>query len=165
VALSAHDAFSAGRRQRRGRRARRAALSEINVTPLVDVMLVLLMVFMVSAPLLTSGIALDLPKTQAGAIDERAAPLTVSIRADGSIFVGDDRTALSSLPSRLLAKAHADRAQAIFVRADGKVAYAQVAQVMGALSAAGFTKIDLITDTGGPALKSDRTSERSGPTP
>src|ERR1700689_3103674 len=101
MALSVHDAFSAGRRGRRGRRARRAALSEINVTPLVDVMLVLLIIFMISAPLLTVGVPLQLPKTEAGAMQDQAEPLTVSIRADGSIFLNESQVAFASLSPTL----------------------------------------------------------------
>src|SRR6201746_360935 len=90
MALSANDAFAAGgrgRRRRRGGRGRRGALSEINVTPLVDVMLVLLIVFMISAPLLTAGVPVELPKTEAGAMNDQSTPLTLTIRADGSIFM------------------------------------------------------------------------------
>src|ERR1700759_5845150 len=93
MALSTHDAFAAGGgrgRRRRSGRGRRGAVWEINVTPLVDVMLVLLIVFMISAPLLTAGVPLELPKTEAGALQDQNQPLTVSIRADGQIFVGED---------------------------------------------------------------------------
>ncbi len=91
MALSVHDPYQAGRR---GRRARRSALSEINVTPLVDVMLVLLIIFMISAPLLTVGVPLQLPKTEAGAMQDQNEPLTVSIRADGSVFLNRDSGAV-----------------------------------------------------------------------
>src|SRR3954469_10208193 len=102
MALSAHDAFSAGggKRRRRGR-GRRGALSEINVTPLVDVMLVLLIIFMISAPLLTAGVPVELPKTEAGSIQDQSEPLTVSIRADGTIFVGERQVAFTSLAPQL----------------------------------------------------------------
>ena len=152
MALSSHDAFSApgGSRRRRGRRSR-GALSEINVTPLVDVMLVLLIIFMVSAPLLTSGVEVELPKTEAGAMEDQNEPLTVSIRADGSLFIQEDATAFSSLAPRLRAMAGDDAKRPIYVRADGRASYAIVAQVMAALSTSGFTTINLITDTGGPS--------------
>ena len=103
MALSAHDAFAAGGRgrRRRGGRGRRAALSEINVTPLVDVMLVLLIVFMISAPLLTAGVPVELPKTEAGSLQDQAEPLTVSIRADGSVYIKEDRVPFSTLSPRL----------------------------------------------------------------
>jgi len=151
MALSAHDAFSAaggGRRRRRGRN-RRGTLSEINVTPLVDVMLVLLIVFMISAPLLTVGVSVELPKTEAGAMQDQSEPLTVSIRADGAIFLQDQPVAFTNLSARL--KAMTEDPKPIYVRADGKASYAVVAQVMAALSTSGFKSINLITDTGGPS--------------
>jgi biopolymer transport protein TolR len=162
MALSAHDAFAAGgsRRRRRGR-ARRGALSEINVTPLVDVMLVLLIVFMISAPLLTVGVPVELPKTEAGSLQDQVRPLAVSIRADGSIFVGEDRIPFSNLAPRLREMVGPDTKKPIYVRADAKATYAVVAQVMAALSTSGFTSINLITDTGGPSSggRTARTSE------
>jgi biopolymer transport protein TolR len=152
MALSANDAFAAGgRRRRRGGRGRRGALSEINVTPLVDVMLVLLIVFMISAPLLTAGVPLELPKTEAGALQDQSQPLTVSIRPDGQIFVGETEVPFGNLAPRLREMAGPDTRKPIFVRADGKASYATVAQVMAALSTSGFTSINLITDTGGPS--------------
>jgi len=151
MALSAHDAFAAaggGRRRRHGR-SRRGTLSEINVTPLVDVMLVLLIVFMISAPLLTAGVPLELPKTEAAAIQDQSEPVTVSIRADGAIYLQDKPVAFANLSPRL--KAMSDSAKPIYVRADGKASYSVVAQVMAALSTSGFKSINLITDTGGPS--------------
>jgi biopolymer transport protein TolR len=153
MALSANDAFAAGggRGRRRRGRGRRGALSEINVTPLVDVMLVLLIVFMISAPLLTVGVPVDLPKTEAGSLQDQTEPLTVSIRADGQIFVKTDEVPFGSLAPRLHQIAGPDHTKPIYVRADGKAPYAIVAQVMAALSTSGFTAINLITDTGGPS--------------
>jgi len=153
MALSANDAFGAGgpRRRRRRGRGRRGALSEINVTPLVDVMLVLLIVFMISAPLLTVGVPVDLPKTEAGAMQDQSEPLAVSIRADGVIYLGEDQIPFATLAPRLHAMAGADSKKPVYVRADGKASYAIVAQVMAALSTSGFTSINLITDTGGPS--------------
>ena len=148
MALSSHDALSVGRRGRR-RRGRRGALSEINVTPLVDVMLVLLIIFMVSAPLLTVGVPVELPKTDAGAIDEQTEPLTVSIRRDGSVYLQEDEVPFEALTTRLQALAGPSAEKPIFVRADGGAPYAAVAQVMARLSSSGFTKLSLITDTGG----------------
>ena len=104
MAISSNDAFGAGggaRRRRRSARGRRGTLSEINVTPLVDVMLVLLIVFMISAPLLTVGVPVDLPKTEAGSLQDQTEPLSVSIRADGSLFVQEDPVPFSSLAPRL----------------------------------------------------------------
>jgi len=152
MALSAHDAFSANRRRNgRSRRGRRAALSEINVTPLVDVMLVLLIIFMISAPLLTAGVPLQLPKTEAGAMQDQSQPITVSIRADGSIFLNETQTPFAALSPALVDMAGQGLAKPIYVRADGRAPYAIVAQVMAALSSSGFTSINLITDTGGPS--------------
>jgi len=149
MALTVNDAFQTGRR--RGRRARRGALSEINVTPLVDVMLVLLIIFMISAPLLTVGVPLQLPKTEAGAMQDQSEPLTLSIRADGGIFLNQTEVPFGSLSPALHDVAGAGMARPIYVRADGRASYAVVAQVMAAVSASGFSNINLITDTGGPS--------------
>jgi biopolymer transport protein TolR len=153
MALSANDAFAASGRggRRRGRRGRRGALSEINVTPLVDVMLVLLIVFMISAPLLTAGVPVELPKTEAGSLQDQTEPLTVTIRADGQIFIKEDEVPFGTLSPRLREMAGPNTTKPIFVRADGKAPYSIVAQVMAALSTSGFTSINLITDTGGPS--------------
>jgi biopolymer transport protein TolR len=150
MALSVHDAFSAGRRNRR-RRGRRSALSEINVTPLVDVMLVLLIIFMISAPLLTAGVPVQLPKTEAGALSNQNQPLTVTVREDGSIYVQDEATQFADLGPKMQAVSNAGYDKPVYVRADGKAPYAIVAQVMASLSTSGFSQIDLITDTGGPS--------------
>jgi biopolymer transport protein TolR len=141
----------------RGRRRRsRRALSEINVTPLVDVMLVLLIIFMISAPLLTVGVDVELPKTEAGAMAEQSEPLNISIRADGSIYLQETPVAFEGLAGALDALGGAGFDKPIYVRADGKAPYAVVAQVMAALSSSGFTKIGLITDTGGPSSGASR---------
>jgi biopolymer transport protein TolR len=149
VALSSTDAFSAGRRRGR-RRSRRSALSEINVTPLVDVMLVLLIIFMISAPLLTVGVPVELPKTEAGPLDEQTEPLTITVKQDGSIYIQDEPVPYAALTERMRARASEGFDKPIFVRADGKAPYAAVAQVMAVLSTTGFSKIGLLTDTGEP---------------
>jgi len=153
MALSTHDAFAApGRgRRRRGGRGRRGALSEINVTPLVDVMLVLLIIFMISAPLLTAGVPLELPKTEASALQDQSEPLTVSIRQDGSVWIKDTAVPFATLAPRLREMAGPDSTKPIYVRADAKTPYEKVAQVMAALQVSGFSAIDLVTDTGGPS--------------
>jgi biopolymer transport protein TolR len=138
----------------RGRRRRgggRGALSEINVTPMVDVMLVLLIIFMVSAPLLTVGVPLELPKTEAGALEEQEEPLTVSVQADGRVFIQETETPFAELATRMQAIAGTGPAKPIYVRADGRAPYETVAQVMARLSGAGFSAINLITDTAEPA--------------
>src|SRR5579859_2932643 len=122
MALSANDAFAAagrGRGRRRRGRCRRGALSEINVTPLVDVMLVLLIVFMISAPLLTAGVPVELPKTEAGSLQDQSEPLTVTIRADGQIFVKDDEVPFGALAPHLREMA-GPTTKPIYVRADGR---------------------------------------------
>ena len=166
MALSANDAFSAGGRRGRRRRGRsqRGTLSEINVTPLVDVMLVLLIVFMISAPLLTAGVPLELPKTEAASVQDQNEPLSVSIRADGTLFVGERQVAFSTFAPQLREMAGPDSKRPIFVRADGRTSYAVVAQVMAALSTSGFTSINLITDTGGPSsgLTPERVTQEFG---
>ena len=150
MALSANDAFAAGGSRRRRRRGRRGALSEINVTPLVDVMLVLLIIFMISAPLLTAGVPVELPKTEAGAMQDVPDPITLSIRADGRIYVGENEVPFANLAPRLKEMA-SDSTRPIYVRADGKASYEIVARVMASLSTSGFTSINLITETGGPS--------------
>jgi biopolymer transport protein TolR len=155
MALSAHDAFAAGGSRRR-RRHRRGALSEINVTPLVDVMLVLLIVFMISAPLLTVGVPLELPKTEASAIPDQSEPLTVSVRADGTVFIQEQETPFAALAPRLVAMADGATERPIYVRADGRASYETVAQVMAALATSGFSSINLLTETGGPSSGADQ---------
>jgi biopolymer transport protein TolR len=166
MGLSANDAFAAGgarRNRRRSGRGRRGALSEINVTPLVDVMLVLLIIFMISAPLLTAGVPVELPKTEAGAMQDRPDPITVSIQANGSIFVGEDQVAFTRLAPRLKEMAGPEASKPIYVRADGKASYEVVAQVMAALSTSGFTSINLITETGGPSSGATPAQETPAP--
>lgn len=159
MATALNDPFGSGRRGRR-RRGRRAALSEINVTPLVDVMLVLLIVFMISAPLLTVGVPVELPKTEAGAVNDERQPLTLTIRRDGQVFIQETPIALADLQVRLKALAGDGYDRPIYVRADGGAPYTYVAQVMARLSTSGFTKIDLITDTG--AAEATATPPRTG---
>ena len=150
MALSIHDPFAAGRRNRR-RRGRRANLAEINVTPLVDVMLVLLIIFMISAPLLTAGVPVQLPKTEAGALSNQSQPLNVTIREDGTIFVQSAETPFADLGPKMAAVSNGGYDKPVYVRADGKAPYEVVARVMASLSTSGFTQIGLITDTGGPS--------------
>ena len=147
---------SNGRRRGRRRGRSRRALSEINVTPLVDVMLVLLIIFMISAPLLTAGVPVELPKTEAGAMNDQQEPLTISLRADGSIFMQTSEVPFADLAPRLQALSGIGFSKPVYVRADGRAPYAIVAQVMASLSSAGFTHIGLITDTGGPSSGLDR---------
>ncbi|HEU0162799.1 MAG TPA: protein TolR [Rhizomicrobium sp.] len=125
---------------------RRRAMAEINVTPFVDVMLVLLIVFMVTAPLLTVGVPVDLPKTRAPAMGQDREPLSITVRRDGTIFLQKEQVAQEALVERLRAIAENGYDQRIFVRGDDRVVYGKVMEVMGQLAAAGFTKIGLVTD-------------------
>ena len=139
-------------RKGRGRR-RNAPMSEINVTPFVDVMLVLLVIFMVAAPLMTAGVPLNLPETAATAVpSESEEPLVISIPAEGEITLMNAPVAEAELMPRLRAVLEERQSDRIFLRADGSNPYARVVQVMGALNAAGFTDIVLVTDTGGPRM-------------
>lgn len=143
---------SGGQRVRRHRR-HPPAMSEINVTPFVDVMLVLLVIFMVAAPLLSVGVPVELPKTVAGALPaEQEPPLTVTLTADGRVLLQETEIEAEGLIPKLRAVAAERQGGKVYLRADGAVAYGRVAQVMGALNAAGFRDIGLVTDTGGPAL-------------
>lgn len=130
----------------RHRPGRTQPMSEINVTPLVDVMLVLLIVFMVAAPLLTVGVAVDLPETSANPIQEAGEPLTVTVSSDGVIFVQDTVVEYENLVPHLEAIATAGYDQRIFIRGDENRAYGDVVRVMGRINAAGFTRIGLVTE-------------------
>lgn len=135
----------------RGRPARRRRpLSEINVTPFVDVMLVLLIVFMVTAPLLTAGVPVDLPKTRAQALGQDREPLSVTVKRDGKVYIQNTPVAEDELVAKLAAIAANGYDQRIFVRGDRAVDYGRVMSVMGLLSAAGFTHIGLVTDVEKP---------------
>jgi len=134
------------------RRARKRPLSEINVTPLVDVMLVLLIIFMISAPLLNVAVPLELPKTEAGAMEATDKPVVLSIDRDGRIFIGEDEVDWDNLVLRVAEAGGADaRDEPVSVRGDGRAPYQAVARVMARLSSAGFTKLNLVTDTAGDA--------------
>ena len=140
--------------QRRGRRRSRSQpMAEINVTPFVDVMLVLLIIFMVAAPLLTVGVPVELPKTAANALPtDEEEPLTVTITAEGFLLIQNTQVSDAELVPRLQGIAAERTSERIFVRADGANVWNRVAEVMGALNAAGFTEIGLVTETGGPRL-------------
>jgi len=129
-----------------GRRKRIRPMSEINVTPFVDVMLVLLIVFMVTAPLLTVGVPVDLPKTKAQALSQDREPLSVTVRKNGRIYLQNAAVAEDELVPKLTAIAANGYDQRIFVRGDKSVDYGRVMEVMALISAAGFTHIGLVTD-------------------
>jgi len=138
---------SGGASRRRGRNRRSGRIAEINVTPFVDVMLVLLIVFMVAAPLLTVGIPLDLPKTEAKQLSAEEAPLTISIRADGVVFLQESETGDDQLLPRLQALAKEGYQSRIFIRADEAANYGDVARVMAKINTAGYRNIGLVTAT------------------
>jgi len=125
-------------------------MSEINVTPFVDVMLVLLIVFMVTAPLLTVGVPVDLPKTRAQALGQDREPLAVTIRNNGQIYLQNTPVAEDDLVPKLTAISNNGYDQRIFVRGDKSVDYGRVMEVMALISAAGFTHIGLVTDVAKP---------------
>ena len=145
--MAMNMAGSSGGGGRRGRR-RAAVMAEINVTPMVDVMLVLLIIFMVSAPLLTVGVPLDLPQTQAKSLDQDKNPLTLSVNVKGQVFLNETEIGLNDLVAKLKAvtDARGGLDERIFVRGDRKVDYGTVMRVMGRLSAAGFRRVALVTE-------------------
>jgi len=141
--------FGAGGVTGRGRRhQRKPVMSEINVTPMVDVMLVLLIIFMVSAPLLTVGVPIDLPQTQAKSLDQDKEPLAISVNEKGEVFLQNSQIDLDELVPKLKAVTDARGGfdERIYVRGDRKVDYGTVMRVMGRLSAAGFRRVALVTD-------------------
>lgn len=140
-------AMSAGGGNRGRGRYSRAPMAEINVTPVVDVMLVLLIVFMVAAPLLTVGVPVDLPKTQAAPISGDTEPLTITINGKGEIYIQETQVEPDGLVDQLLAIGENGYEQRIFVRADNSISYGTVMDVMGRISSAGFSKVGLVTET------------------
>jgi biopolymer transport protein TolR len=132
-----------GRRGRRG--GKRALVSEINVTPFVDVVLVLLIIFMVAAPMMTVGVPIDLPQTQAKAMNSENQPITVSVNPAGEIYLQETVIPIEEVVPKLQAIATTGYNERIFVRADTAATYGIVMQVMARISAAGFTNIGLVT--------------------
>jgi biopolymer transport protein TolR len=128
----------------RGRRRTFRASSEINITPLVDVMLVLMIIFMVTAPMLTVGVPVDLPKTQAARMNDQTDPLVVSVDSQGKIFLQETEMNVEMLIGRLMAITGNNPDAKIYVRGDKKLAYGTIMEVMGAIATAGYTKVSLI---------------------
>ncbi len=145
MAAGLHGATIRGGRRGRRRRSRLAPMSEINVTPFVDVMLVLLIVFMVAAPLLTVGVPIELPKTKAKPLQGEKEPVTVTVKADGTVFLQETEIDPRTLAAKVRAIAENGYDERIYVRADGRADYATVMKVMGALSGAGFKRLALVT--------------------
>jgi biopolymer transport protein ExbD len=124
-------------------------LAEINVTPMVDVMLVLLVIFMVTAPLLTVGVPLDLPKAQAAAVSDPKPPVILSLNRVGEVFIGDERIDPGDLAERLSGLAAEDPTRIVYVRGDQTISYAQLMEALGMVNRAGFVKVSLIAEAAG----------------
>ena len=136
------------------RRFRSRRFTDINITPMVDVMLVLLVIFMVTAPMLTAGVKVDLPDASAAALPGQDEPLSVSIKRDGSLYIQESETDFESLAAKLQAIAGEKKDTRIFVRADTGLDYGQVMKVVGEISRAGFNRVALVTDTANDKHKS-----------
>jgi biopolymer transport protein TolR len=163
----------AGSTMKRGVGGRYRPMAEINVTPMVDVMLVLLIIFMVAAPMMTSGVPVDLPKTTAQPLNQEQEPLTISVNPEGRIFLQETEVPLEELVPRLQAIAQAQQAgqpeRRIFVRGDRGISYGRVMEVMGTISAGGFTRVALLAEqanptAGRPAAPNRAPPRASGPT-
>ena len=137
-----------GRKSGRGRRGvpRYGAMADINMTPFIDVILVLLIIFMVAAPLLTTGVAVDLPRASATALNVDRKPIAVSLNEQGQLYVMDELTADADLVSKLQAASQSDVDQRIYLRASKAVPYGRVAEIMAAVTTAGYKKVALVTE-------------------
>ena len=141
---SAGGGGSSGRRRRGGRR--HSPMADINMTPFIDVMLVLLIIFMVAAPLLTTGVPLDLPQTGAQSLNLEKQPLVVSIKADGKVFLMETEITLEELVPKLQAVSKTGPDERIYIRGDKSIAYGRVAEVMAVLTTAGYRKVALVNE-------------------
>ena len=128
------------------KRSEKEPMSEINVTPFVDVMLVLLIIFMVTAPLLTVGVQVDLPETSADTLPEESEPLTLTINSKGEVFIQETKIEFNNLIKKILAVSNNRTDTRIYVRGDKNINYGRVLEVMGTLSGAGFSKVALISE-------------------
>jgi biopolymer transport protein TolR len=137
----------AGRKSGRGRRGvpRYGAMADINMTPFIDVMLVLLIIFMVAAPLLTSGVAVDLPQAKAGALNVEQKPISITLNDQGELFLMDQPVSAADFADKLKALAKDGADQRVYVRASKVVPYGKVADIMGQLTSAGYKKVALVT--------------------
>jgi biopolymer transport protein TolR len=136
--------------QKGSARSRYRPLAEINVTPMVDVMLVLLIIFMVTAPLMTSGVSVDLPKTNAQPINNDSKPLTVSYRANGDLYLQDEKVPLPDVVDKLKAIAANNPDRRIFVRGDKDLPYGRIMELMGIITQGGFTHVALLAEQTSP---------------
>ena len=141
---SAGAGGSSGRRRRGGRKHK--PMADINMTPFIDVMLVLLIIFMVAAPLLTTGVPLDLPQTGAQSLNLEKQPLVVSIKADGKVFLMETEITLEELVPKLQAVSKTGPDERIYLRGDKSIAYGRVAEVMAVLTTAGYRKVALVNE-------------------
>jgi biopolymer transport protein TolR len=141
--------------KRGGGRGRYRPMSEINVTPFVDVMLVLLIIFMVAAPMMTTGVAVDLPRTAAQPINQEQEPLTISVNSEGRLFLQETEVPIEGLVAQLQAisrnRPEGTPEPRIFVRGDRAITYGRVMEVMGTISAGGFTRVALLAEQQNPA--------------
>ena len=138
-----------GSRGRRGRTRASGGFNEINVTPFVDVMLVLLIIFMVAAPMMTTGVKVDLPKTKSTAVPGNDEPLAVTIKSDGTVYIQSSKIEVSSLGKKLQSILGEKKETRIFVRGDTSVDYGAVMKVIGEINGAGYMKVALLTDLSG----------------
>ncbi|MES2984630.1 MAG: protein TolR [Pseudomonadota bacterium] len=140
---------------RRGHRSTRSAggFNDINVTPFVDVMLVLLIIFMVAAPMMTTGVSVNLPKAQSSTLAGNDEPISVSIKGDGTVYIQNTATPIETLGTKLQAILGEKKETRIFVRGDKSIDYGQVMRVIGEINGAGYTKVALLTDTSGGAAR------------
>ncbi|HBN22342.1 MAG TPA: protein TolR [Holosporales bacterium] len=143
MAASFHTSNGTGRQSSR---SKRPPMSEINITPLVDVMLVLLVIFMITAPMLTVGVPVDLPKTKASSLNEKGEPVTLSLNKDGDLFLQETKITPDDLIAKLNAIMDAKPGTRLFVRGDQGLAYGRVMELMGRLNAAGFNKVALLAE-------------------
>jgi biopolymer transport protein TolR len=134
---------------RRNRARKHAPMHEINVTPFVDVMLVLLIIFMVTAPLLTSGVPLELPEAKGQQLQANKDPITISVQKDGKVYIQETQIALSDIAAKLKAIAKGGYDEPIFVRGDKGIDYGTVMRVMARIKQGGFNKVSLVTETEG----------------
>ena len=139
---------ASGRKSGRGRRGvpRYGAMADINMTPFIDVMLVLLIIFMVAAPLLTTGVSVDLPRASATALNVERKPIAVSLNEQGQLYVMDQPIADADLVAKLQAASQSDVDQRIYLRASKAVPYGRVAEIMAAVTTAGYKKVALVTE-------------------
>jgi biopolymer transport protein TolR len=146
MGMHAGAAATGGTRRRRRRGKGAGPIADINMTPFIDVMLVLLIIFMVTAPLLTAGVPLDLPKTGAGQLNIDRKPLTVSIDAKGQIFIGETQVALVEIVPKLQGVAKDGFDERIYVRGDRAAPYGDIMRVMSAITTAGYKRVAMLTE-------------------